>query len=338
MNKKILTLCFLIILILGLFPQLLACDKEEDQGLDRVVFALDWTPNTNHAGLFLARDRGYFRDQSIDLELRETDMNFMEMVAGGSAAFGMAGQEQVLQARASKAALPVLAIAAVLQENSSGFAAPLDRGIRQPEDFEGKGYSGWGTELELAMIRTLMEKRGADYSKVKVINQSAGNFIASMELEADFAWIYYGWDGIICEQEDYPIHFIPLRDIEPALDFYSPVIISNESVLKDNPDLVRRFLLACERGYREAMADPEAAVDSLIKAAPGLDRDLLLASMDYLSPLFLGQAPYWGAMDPVIWTDFARWMEREGLLDSAIQVEAAFETAFLPGELSENGR
>ena len=57
MNKKILTLCFLIILILGLFPQLLACDKEKDQGLDRVVFALDWTPNTNHAGLFLARDR-----------------------------------------------------------------------------------------------------------------------------------------------------------------------------------------------------------------------------------------------------------------------------------------
>ena len=337
MNKKSLAVLLLAVLVLGLFPQLAACEKGGEGDLDRVVFALDWTPNTNHAGLFLARDRGYFRDQGIEIELQETDMNFMEMVAGGSAAFGMAGQEQVLQARASQAALPVVAIAAVLQENTSGFASPVDRSIFNPQDFQGKIYSGWGTELELAIIRTLMEKSGADFDKVKIINQSAGNYIASMELEADFAWIYYGWDGIICEQEAYPIHFIPLRDIEPALDFYSPVIICNETVLRENPDLVKRFLAACERGYQEAIADPQAAVDSLLKAAPGLDEDLLLASLAYLNPLFIGEADYWGAMDPAIWEDFASWMDQQGLLDSSIQVEGAYETSYLPGELAENG-
>lgn len=332
MRKTSLRLLFLAAaLALALFPQ--ACQQASlpGEGLDQVVLALDWTPNTNHAGLFLARDRGYFEAESIELDIRESDMNFMEMVAGGTAAFGLAAQEQVLQARASEAGLPVLAVAAILQHNTSGFASPEDRGIKGPKDFEGRTYSGWGTELELAILRTLMEKEGADFDKVEVINQSAGNFIASMETEADFAWIYYGWDGIICEQEAYPIHFIPLQAIEPALDFYSPVIITNERTREEDPDLIRRFLRAAEQGYLEALADPEAAVRSLLKAAPELDGALLLASQTYINDYYLQDAPYWGAMSPAVWERFSRWMEQEGLLDRPLEPAHAYDCSFLPG-------
>ncbi|HPX93682.1 MAG TPA: ABC transporter substrate-binding protein [Bacillota bacterium] len=327
MKRPVLLIPFLCLLIL-----VAACRPGKPGARDQITFALDWTPNTNHSGLFLARDRGFYAREGIAIEFRESDMDFIEMVAGGSAEFGMAAQEQVLQARASDAGIPIVALAAVIQRNTSGFASPLDRGIRSPGDFEGKRYSGWGTELELAFIRTLMEKEGADFNKVTIINQSAGNFMASMELEADFAWIYYGWDGINCELEDYPINFIPLQAIEADLDFYSPVIITSEKMIREKPDLIRRFLKATAQGYLEAMEDPQAAVDSLLEAAPGLNRDLLMASQLYLNPRYIDEAPYWGIMRSETWIRFASWMKERGLLEQAADAEQAFDCSFLAGE------
>ncbi len=307
-----------------------ACRRaDEHDGVDRVRFALDWTPNTNHSGLYLARERGFYKEESIDIEFVESDMNFIEMVASDAAAFGMAAQEQVLQARASMANIPVVAIAAVIQHNTSGFASPVDRGIKSARDFEGKTYSGWGTELELSILKTLMEQSGADFDAVKIINQSAGNFIASMETEADFAWIYYGWDGMICEQEDYPIHFIPINAIE-ALDFYSPVIITNEKTIRERPDLVRRFLKATAQGYTEAILHPKDAVASLMSEAPELDPVLLLESQRYLNERYIDDAPYWGAMDPRVWARFSTWMQEHELFDHPIDVEDAYDLSFLP--------
>ena len=88
--------------------------------LDRITFALDWTPNTNHSGLFLAQQQGFYAEKGLDVDFQESDMNFIEMVATGSASFGIASQEQVLQARSSEAKIPIVSVAAILQSNTSG--------------------------------------------------------------------------------------------------------------------------------------------------------------------------------------------------------------------------
>lgn len=322
-----------LVTLMCLSSTTLACQREQPiTKTDHVIFALDWTPNTNHSGLYLARERGFYEEESITVEFLESDMNFIEMVASGYAVFGMAAQEQILQARASMAKIPVVAVASVIQHNTSGFASPKDRGILNAQDFEGKTYSGWGTELELAILEAMMDKAGARFDRVRIINQSAGNFIASMETEADFAWIYYGWDGIICEQENYPINFISIASIEEDLDFYSPLIMTNEETIRARPDLVRRFLKATARGYREAIRYPEDAVDSLMHAAPELDRDLLLASQHYLNERFIDDAPDWGQMEDITWERFASWMDNRGLLDQPIDVKDAYDLSFLTPE------
>ncbi|MGI6157353.1 MAG: ABC transporter substrate-binding protein [Saccharofermentanales bacterium] len=329
MHSSIRTLSRLTVVLLVvavLFGCTVGCAPKSKE---TVVCALDWTPNTNHTGMFLAKDRGYYDAEGIDIEFRESDMNFIEMVANGSATFGIAAQEQVMQARASDAHMPIVAIAAMIRHNTSGFASPADRGIRRPKDFEGKTYSGWGTELELSILRTLMEKDGGDYDRVRIVNQSANNYIASMETEADFAWIFYGWDGIHCEYESYPIDFILLQDIVPDLDFYSPVLITNEATLEDNPELVRRFLRATAKGYHDAIADAEAGVDSLMAVVPEYDRALLLKSQTYLNPLYIDDAPYWGEMRRDVWEAFARWMDANGLLDHPIDIDDCFTNDFL---------
>ncbi|HHV42414.1 MAG TPA: ABC transporter substrate-binding protein [Clostridiaceae bacterium] len=302
----------------------------DPQEVEKINFALDWTPNTNHSGLFLAQQQGFYAAEGLEVDFQESDMNFIEMVATESATFGIASQEQVLQARASAAKIPVVSVAAILQHNTSGFASPVDREIKAPSDFAGKTYSGWGTELELAFIKTLMEKEGADYSQVKIINQSANNFIASMETEADFAWIYWGWDGVNCELQDYATNFILLQDIDPRLDFYSPTIITNETVIKDNPDLIKRFLRATAKGYELAIENPELAVEALLEVAPELDEELVRRSQTWLNDKYIDDADSWGLMKPEMWSDFKAWMLDNKTLENDLDPAEAFTNDFLP--------
>lgn len=325
---------FAILAIAILALTLSACGQKmqtnADKPLKKVQFALDWTPNTNHSGLFVAKEEGYFAEEGLDVSLTQTDMNFIEMVGTGSAELGIASQEQVMQARASSGKVPIKAVAAIIQHNTSGFASPADRNITSPKEFEGKTYSGWGTELELSFIRSLMEKVGGDFGKVKIINQSATNYFASMETEADFAWIYYGWDGVSAEVQNYPLNFILLQEVDPRIDFYSPVLIAGEKVLEEDPELVRAFLRAAKKGYEKAIADPDVAVQALLANAKELDPTLLEKSQLYLNEKYIDDAKSWGEMKPEVWANFGEWMQENELLDSEIPVEDAYTNEFLP--------
>ena len=297
---------------------------------EKVVLVLDWVVNTNHTGIFVAKELGYYAEAGLDVEIIQApEMNFIEMVGVDAAQFGICGQEQLLQARVT-GQVPVVGIAAVLQHNTSGFASPVDRGILSPKDFEGKRYSGWGTPLEERFIETLMAKAGGDFSKVEMRMMGATDYFASMATEADFAWIYYGWDGIGAEVRSIPLHFILLQDIDPVLDFYSPLLITNEKTLTDNPSLVRRFLSATAKGYRTTVGQPEEACDLLLRSTPETDREHALASIRYLSGQFLDENGDFGSMDPRIWNDFTDWMVRNGLIASKPDLSGCYTTDYLP--------
>jgi ABC-type nitrate/sulfonate/bicarbonate transport system substrate-binding protein len=151
-----------------------------------------------------------------------------------------------------------------------------------------------------------------------------------MESEADFAWIYWGWDGINCELQAYPLNFILLQDIDPRLDFYSPTIITNETVINDNPELIRRFLRATAKGYSLAVAEPDKAVEAVLEMAPELDRELVSASQKWLSKKYIDDASVWGTMELEIWLSFKNWMLQYGVLENDLDPAQAFTNDYLP--------
>jgi ABC-type nitrate/sulfonate/bicarbonate transport system substrate-binding protein len=303
---------------------------DSDATPEKITLVLDWVVNTNHTGIFVAKELGYYEEAGLEVEIVQApEMNFIEMVGVDAAQFGICGQEQLLQARVT-GQVPVVGIGTILQHNTSGFASPADRGILTPKDFEGKRYSGWGTPLEERFLETLMKKDGGDFSKVDMRMMGATDYFASMETEADFAWIYYGWDGIGAQVRSYPLNFILLQDIDPVLDFYSPLLITNEKTLKSNPSLVRQFLSATAKGYQYTVRQPEEACDLLLRSTPETDRSHALASIRYLSEQFLDQQGDFGGMDPRIWNDFTDWMVRNELIDGKPELSECYTTAFLP--------
>lgn len=337
-TKKVLAAIF--IGMLAIIPIFSGCNGEEETQItstpaesvemEKITVVLDWIPNTNHVGLFVAEEMGYFEQEGLEVEIVQApEFNFVEMVGTDAAQFGICGQEQLSQARVS-GNVPVVAIATILQENTSGFASPADREINSPKDFEGMTYSGWGTLLEEKFIETLMEKDGGDFSKVEMLMMGATDFFASMETEADFAWIYYGWDGIGARVMEYDLNFILLQDVDPDLDFYSPLFISNEKTISERPDLVRRFLAAVSNGYKFSAQNPEQATNLLLIHTPETDLTHAMQSVRYLSEFFLNQAGDFGTMHRDIWETFSGWMYDNGLLEEPLDIDESYTNEFLP--------
>lgn len=136
--------------------------------LKDIKVVLDWTPNTNHTGLYAAVDQGFYKAAGLNVEIVQPGAGGADtMVASNEVPFGVSYQESVTQARTQ--GVPLVSIAAVIQHNTSGFAAPADRNIKSPKDFEGKTYGGWGSPVEEAVMQSIMEGEGADVSKVKTL-------------------------------------------------------------------------------------------------------------------------------------------------------------------------
>lgn len=295
-----------------------------------VKVALDWVPNTNHTGLYVALDRGWYDEEGLRVEIVESSQGgaTTPLVASGQAHFGVGYQEDVTQARAND--VPVVSIAAVIQHNTSGFASPKDKGITRPREMEGKRYGGWGSPTEDAMLKAVIEGDGGDFSRVEMINTGVADFFAAVERDIDFAWIYYGWTGVEAELRGLELDFLELRRLEPALDYYTPVLTTGEKLIEENPELVRKFLRATARGYEFAVDHPEEAARILLKYTPETDEELLLASQAYLSPRYRDDAPRWGEQKAEVWERYARWMYERELLPKIIEPEKAFTNEFLP--------
>lgn len=334
--KKILSLALVGLLAIA---GLSACSGEnnasksgEGDKLEKVTLVLDYTPNTNHTGIYLAKENGYYKDQGIDLEIiQPSDSDSVTLVASDKAQFGVSYQEDVTYALTrEKDPLPVKAIATIIQHNTSGFAAPVEKNIKTAKDFEGKTYGGWGSPSEEAIIKLAMEKQGADFNKLKRVDIGKDDYFTATKKNIDFAWIFDAWTGVEARLKNIKLDYIPIKDIDPALDYYTPILITNNKTIKENPELVKKFMAATSKGYEEAIKDPSGAADILSKAVPELDKNLVKTSQEYLAKLYKDDAQKWGQMKAEVWKNYAKFMQDNGLIKKALNVDEAFTNEFLP--------
>ncbi|BFH59919.1 ABC transporter substrate-binding protein [Paenibacillus azoreducens] len=306
-----------------------AVGENEPEKLKDVKVVLDWTPNTNHTGLYVAKEKGYYAEEGLNVEIMQPGAGGSDaMVASGKVPFGVSIQENVTQGRTQ--GVPLVSIAAVIQHNTSGFAAPVDRNIKKPKDFEGKTYGGWGSPVEQAVISSIMENDKADANKVKFVNMGEADYFTAVKRDIDFAWIFYAWTGIEAELRNEPLDMMYVKDFSDKLDYYTPVIVTNEKQIQEDPELVKAFMRATSKGYEYAIKNPEDAANILLKAVPELDKDLVIASQKWLSPKYQDDAARWGEQKEQVWKGYSDWMYEHKLLDKPLDVDKAFTNDFLP--------
>ncbi|MFF2015835.1 ABC transporter substrate-binding protein [Paenibacillus sp. NPDC058177] len=307
--------------------------KEQAQGtkLEPTSVILDWTPNTNHTGLYVALEKGYYKDEGLDVQIvQPSEGTASTLIAAGKGDFGVSYQEDVTYALTGKEPLPIKAVATIIQHNTSGFAAPKSKNIQGVKDFEGKVYGGWGSPSEEAILQAVMEKNGADFNKLKLVDIGNDDFFAATQKNVDFAWIFEGWTGVQAKLKGVELNYIPARELDPALDYYTPILITGTKTIAENPDKVRKFLKATEEGYQYAIDHPEESAELLLKHAPEIDKTLAVESQKFLATQYIADAPAWGQMKTEIWSGYAKFLKDKGLIPTDLKPEEAFTNEFLP--------
>jgi ABC-type nitrate/sulfonate/bicarbonate transport system substrate-binding protein len=330
--KKIVSLFLAVLMVIGLA----SCNSSEkvdetseNNTLKEVSIVLDWTPNTNHTGIYVAKEKGYFKKHGLEVDIiMPGDAGADQLVATGKSQFGVSYQESITQARIQ--GVPLVSLAAVIQHNTSGFASPKAKNIVSPKDFAGKTYGGWGSPVEKAVITSIMNKENADVNKVKIISMGDADFFTAVNRDVDFAWIYYGWTGVEAEIRNEPINMVYLTDYSEKLDYYTPVISTNEDMLKNDAETVKEFMAALTEGYQFAIENPSDSADILIKAVPELDKELVKKSQEWLSPKYQDDAPRWGEQKLEVWENYSTWMFENGLLEKELDAKEAFTNEYLP--------
>ena len=285
-----------------------------------VTFVLDYTPNTNHVGIYAALENGYYADAGLNIEIVQPPEDGAEaMVGTGQADFGMSYQDTLANYLFANEPLPITAVAAVLQHNTSGIMSAAELGITRPRDLSGKTYATMQSKTEEAILKNLIEADGGDFSSVTLVPANATDEVSGLKARLfDAIWSFVGWGAQNAAVRNFPVNFMRITDYDPVLDYYTPVIIANDEFFEKNPELAKRFLEATAHGYAFAAEHPKEAVDCLLKAAPETAPTLAYASADYLAPYFISDAPYWGYIDASRWNGFYRWLDEQGLLQNSI--------------------
>ena len=329
MKKRIVSIILCLALMSAAF--VFAGCSQEIGDKAKITVVLDWTPNTNHTGLYVAQEKGYYEDAGLEVEIVQPPEDGAEVLVGsGKAQFGVSFQDSMIPAISGDDAMPITAVAALIQHNTSGIISRKGDGIDTPKGLEGKKYATWDLPIEKATIKQVMSDDGADFSKVQLIPEYVTDEVSTLQAKTvDAIWIFYGWAGIATEVAGLETDYFAFKDINEVFDYYTPVLVGNTEWLSENPDTAKAFLSATAKGYEFAIDNPDEAADLLCKAVPELDKKLVKASQNYLKDQYKAEVKQWGYIDSKRWNAFYKWINDNNLSEEKLSENQGFTNDYL---------
>ena len=287
---------------------------------EKISIVLDWTPNTNHTGLYVAQELGYFKKEGLEnVEIvQPPEGSATELVGVGKVQFGISFADSLAKAFTTDEKIPVTAVAAIIQHNTSGIISLKEKGIDSPKKMENHSYATWESPIEQAIIKKVVTDDGGNYNKIKLIPTEVPDIMKALKTNIDTVWIYYAWDGIKLQTEGIQTNFLKFIDYDKNLDYPSPLIIANNDYLRKNPREAKKVLKAIRKGYEYAIKNPEEAAKILIKYNPEIDRKLAIASQKWLAKEYQAEAKQWGLLDIDKVDKYYSWLYENKLIEKAI--------------------
>jgi ABC-type nitrate/sulfonate/bicarbonate transport system substrate-binding protein len=255
-----------------------------------VRVALDWTPNTNHTGLYVAQQLGWFTEAGLDVQILPYNQTSPDtLVSSGAAEFGVSFQNSFTFSKGAGA--DITSVMAVLQHWGSAIAVRADRAdIASPADLDGKVYGGFGDPGEEPKLRAVIRGAGGR-GEFTTVSLGTSAYEALYAGEVDFTEPFLAWEGIEAELRGEPLRTFDYADYGFP-DAYGVVLIGNSPWLAAHPEQAAAFVQAVQRGYQLAADDPDRAAQLLEQANPGAfsEPELVGRSQRMLSERYLRDA------------------------------------------------
>lgn len=313
-----------LVLSLGVF--LTGCNSSVSQAQknEELIIALDWVPNTNHTGLYVALENGYFKHQGFDVRIvQPSEDSSSTLVSSNRADLGVYFQPNMV--KRLKKGEPLTAIATIVQDNTAGLLSLKSLGANSPKDLQGKRYSTWEDAVDDKTVASIV---GEPLNPIPSESTDAATALRMNQF--DYILAYYAWDKVNADLKGVETNFFYLKDANPTFNYYSPIIIANSNKLKENPERYKKALTAIKEGYIYTANHPEQSAEILIKHAPETNKALAIASQKYLSAHYLDKNGEWGKFDYDRWDGFFKWVYDNQLIDEPFAPQAGVSNDYLP--------
>lgn len=328
MKKIFLIMISLMLLVIS------ACGKGESENasstsgkLQKVTLMLDWYPNAVHSFLYAAKEKGYFAEQGLDVEIQmPADTNDpLKLVAADKIDMALSYQPQVLVARGED--IPVQSFAAIVRHPLNQLMVPADSPVKSPKDLAGKTIGYPSIPLDEAIVQTMVKADGGDTKKVKMVDVG-WDLIPAMATKKTNALIggYINHEKLLLDKEGHP-----MRTLNPAdfgvPDYYELVMVGSEKELKAKPEIFKKFMAAITKGQKYVAEHPEEGLSVLMKhedKSSPLEKDVETKSLEILLPLMDAKDNPFGYQDQKTWNSVAQWLKENKVINDKVEAENAF--------------
>lgn len=293
-----------------------------------LTIALDWTPNVNHIGFFVAKENGFYADLGLDVSITTpADDNYQvtpaKKVELGDADFALCPTESVISYQTKSEPFPLTAIAALLQTDLSAIVTKQGVGINSPKDLDGKLYASYQARYEDGIVMEMIKNDGGNGDLKIVYPEKLGIWDTVIEGTTDATWIFENWEGVEAQNAGLPLNYFHLRDYNIPYS-YSPVLVADGSKITANRDAYRAFLQATKKGFLYCQDQKKEVVDILRTQLIEDEKDFDLASALDATSSHFGDEQGWGRIDESVLNTFLMWLRDKDLEHSEITATELF--------------
>lgn len=288
------------------------------------TLVLDFTPNAVHSGIYAAQREGYYRDEGVDLMIRQPgeSTDAPKLLAADRVDFAILDIHDLGIAR--ERGIEIVGTMPIVQRPLAAVIARADRDIAAPRDLEGRTVGVTGLPSDEAVVDSEVSADGGDPARVERVTIGFNAISALAAGKVDAATGFWNAEGIALRQSGVPVRIFKV-DRYGAPPYPELVLAASRQTIQRNPALVRSVLAATTRGYELAANRPELALDDLLAEVPSLDRAEQRAQLEALLP-DLRPARF----DSAVLRAWARWDVTHGLLKRPLDVDEAFELGLQP--------
>ena len=303
-------------LLLIIVFTLISCGNEQE--LIDISLALDWYPNSNHAGIYYGIDNGYFEENNINVDVYTPSdpASILQTVASGRDEFGISYQPDLLLARSE--GIPVVAVHSIVKTPLNSIMTLGDSGIDNPSKLKNKTIGYPGIPLNIGILSSILEEQSLTIDDVELVDVGFDLVPALLSERVDAViGAFWSHESILIELEGREVNILKFEEWGIP-KYHELVLVTSEEYLKNNNKIVEKFVDAFSRGYEKSIENNDESMEALIAAFPEVNVELETQGIKLLSPLWQESFDSDG-MDN--WNKFGDWMKDKGLISESLDVE-----------------
>ena len=303
-------------LLLIIVFTLISCSNEQE--LIDISLALDWYPNSNHAGIYYGIDNGYFEENNINVDVYTPSdpASILQTVASGRDEFGISYQPDLLLARSE--GIPVVAVHSIVKTPLNSIMTLGDSGIDNPSKLKNKTIGYPGIPLNIGILSSILEEQSLTIDDVELVDVGFDLVPALLSERVDaIIGAFWSHESILIELEGREVNILKFEEWGIP-KYHELVLVTSEEYFKNNEEIVEKFVDAFSRGYKKSIENNDKSMEALIAAFPEVNIELETHGIKLLTPLWQESFDSDG-MDS--WNKFGDWMKDKGLISESLDVE-----------------